>query len=114
MIPPIEQRRAEPLAHFPQWVPMTLDGRLDHCAEEFGDRPFVLTDDRSLTYAETVEWSQRLASGLVALGVAPGDRVGLLMANYLEFVPLKFAIARAGAVAIPFNYLYRQDELAYV
>jgi fatty-acyl-CoA synthase len=36
------------------------------------------------------------------------------MANYLEFVPVKFAIARAGAVAIPFNYLYRQDELGYV
>jgi fatty-acyl-CoA synthase len=67
-----------------------------------------------LTYAQTADWSQRLADGLVALGVAPGDRVGLLMANYLEFVPLKFAIARAGAVAIPFNYLYRQDELAYV
>src|SRR5690349_22877473 len=36
------------------------------------------------------------------------------MANYLEFVPVKFAVARAGAVAIPFNYLYRQDELGYV
>jgi fatty-acyl-CoA synthase len=36
------------------------------------------------------------------------------MANHLEFTPLKFAIAQAGAVAIPFNYLYRADELAYV
>src|SRR5205823_6580607 len=47
-------------------------------------------------------------------GVRPGDRVGVLMANYLEFVPVKFAVARAGAIAIPFNYLYRQDELGYV
>jgi fatty-acyl-CoA synthase len=38
----------------------------------------------------------------------------MVMANYLEFTPIKFAIARAGAVAIPFNYLYKQDELAYV
>ena len=36
------------------------------------------------------------------------------MANYPEFVPLKFAIARTGAIGIPFNYLYRQDELGYV
>jgi fatty-acyl-CoA synthase len=36
------------------------------------------------------------------------------MANYAEFVPLKFAISRAGAIAIPFNYLYRTDELRYV
>jgi fatty-acyl-CoA synthase len=38
----------------------------------------------------------------------------MLMANHPEFVPLKFAIARTGAVAIPFNYLYRTEELGYV
>ena len=50
-------------------------------------------------------WPTRLADGLAAVGVAPGNRVGVVMANYIEFVPLKFAIARAGPVAIPFNYL---------
>ena len=74
----------------------------------------VITDERTITYAEAAEWSRRLADGLAASGVRPGDRVGLLMANYLEFAPLKFAIARAGAVAIPFNYLYRAGELGYV
>lgn len=114
MIPSVDERREQLSERFPVWTPLTLDARLDRCAEEFGERPLVLTDERTLTYAEAAEWSARLADGLVALGVRPGDRVGLLMANYLEFVPLKFAIARAGAVAIPFNYLYRQDELAYV
>jgi hypothetical protein len=37
------------------------------------------------------------------LGVRPADRVGVLMANYLEFVPVYVAIARAGAVAISFS-----------
>ncbi|SEU35862.1 class I adenylate-forming enzyme family protein [Nonomuraea wenchangensis] len=114
MIPSVDERRASLSERFPEWTPLTLDARLDRCAAEYGERPFVLTDDRTLTYAETAAWAARLADGLVALGVRPGDRVGLLMANYLEFVPLKFAIARAGAVAIPFNYLYRQEELAYV
>ncbi|WP_326639385.1 AMP-binding protein [Streptosporangium sp. NBC_01755] len=114
MIPSVEERRARLSERFPEWTPLTLDGRLERCAQEFGDRPLVLTDERTLGYAEAAEWSARLADGLAALGVRPGDRVGLLMANYLEFVPLKFAIAKAGAVAIPFNYLYRQDELAYV
>lgn len=36
------------------------------------------------------------------------------MANYPEFVSIKFAIARAGAIAVPFNYLYRESELAFV
>ncbi|RZT84254.1 fatty-acyl-CoA synthase [Pseudonocardia sediminis] len=110
----IERRRAALEARFPVWSPTTLDGFLDRCAAEFGDRPLVLTDERTLTYAETQAWSRRLADGLAALGVRRGDRVGMVMANHLEFTPLKFAIARAGAVAVPFNYLYQAAELAYV
>ena len=43
-----------------------------------------------------------------------GDRVAMLMANYPEFVAIKFAIARAGAIAVPLNYLYRSEELRFV
>lgn len=111
---PIAHRRAALEARHPAWQPRTLDGFLDDCAREFPDRPLVVTDDRTLDYAGAAEWTARLAGGLATLGVRPGDRVGLLMANHLEFVPLKFAVARAGAVAIPFNFLYRCDELAYV
>lgn len=110
----IDQRRAALAARFPVWTPRTLDGFLDACAAEYPERPLVVTDDREVSYAETAAWSKRLADGLVSLGVRPGDRVGLVMANYLEFTPLKFAIARAGAVAVPFNFLYRAEELAYV
>jgi fatty-acyl-CoA synthase len=74
----------------------------------------VLTDDVQLSYADVAGQSGLLADGLVALGVCPGDRVGVVMANYPEFVAVKFAIARAGAIAVPFNYLYRLDELRYV
>ncbi|MBN9797488.1 acyl--CoA ligase [Pseudonocardia sp. UM4_GMWB1] len=111
---PIAHRRAALEARHPAWQPRTLDGFLDDCAREFPDRPLVVTDDRTLDYAGAAEWTARLAGGLATLGVRPGDRVGLLMANHLEFVPLKFAVARAGAVAIPFNFLYRRDELSYV
>ncbi len=74
----------------------------------------MITDDRTISYAETAQSSRRLADGLAALSVRPGDRVGMLVASCLEFIPLKFAIARTGAVAIPFNYLYRRDDLEYV
>jgi fatty-acyl-CoA synthase len=110
----IEARRAALRARFAVWEPVTLSEFLARSAREYGDRPFVITDERTASYAEIDAWATELADGLAALGVRPGDRVGVLMANYLEFVPVKFAIARAGAVAIPFNYLYRQDELGYV
>lgn len=114
MLADIEQRRQSLRERFPEWIPHTLGGWLADRAVSYGDRPFVITDERTVSYAEVDRWATRLADGLAAIGVRPGDRVGILMANYLEFVPLKFAIARAGAVAVPFNYLYRRDELAYV
>jgi fatty-acyl-CoA synthase len=110
----IEQRRSLLRDRFAEWVPRTLGGWLDECAARYADRSFVITDERTLTYADTERWADRLADGLAALGVRTGDRVGILMANYLEFAPVKFAAAKAGAVAIPFNYLYRTDELGFV
>jgi fatty-acyl-CoA synthase len=110
----IDERRADLRQRFPVWRPRTLDSWLDECAAAYRARPFVITDRVTYTYADVAEHSRRLAAGLLSLGVKPGDRVGMLMANHAEFVPLKFAIARVGAVAIPFNFLYRRDELGYV
>ena len=87
---------------------------LDAVSEDHPDRPLVITDDRTYSYRDMQEWSARLAAGLRASGVQPGEHVALVMANYAEFVALKFAIARVGAVAVPVNYLLRRDELAYV
>ncbi|HVS42122.1 MAG TPA: AMP-binding protein, partial [Candidatus Dormibacteraeota bacterium] len=110
----VDERRAALTARFPVWRPMTLHERLDAVASEWGDRPLVLTDDVTLSYADVAAASVRLADGLATLGVEPGDHVGMLMANHPEFITLKFAISRAGAVAVPLNYLYRRDELRYV
>ena len=110
----IAARRAALEARYPAWEPATLSEFLRRTTAEFSERPFVITDAKTVSYADVDAWATELADGLAALGVRPGDRVGVLMANYLEFVPVKFAIARAGAVAIPFNYLYRTDELGYV
>ena len=78
------------------------------------ERPLILTDERAYSYAEVREWSRRLAAGLIPGGLRPGERVALVMANYPEYVALKFATARAGAVAVPINFLLRVTELGYV
>lgn len=110
----IDERRTALRERFEQWTPMTLDGWLDACAEQYGDRPLVITDEKTSSYAEVAAESRILADALATLGVKPGDRVGMVMANYPEFLPFKFAIARTGAIAIPFNFLYRTEELGYV
>ena len=107
--------RQQALWHrYPAWQPRTLDQVLDAVAAEFPDRPYVITDERSWSYRDIQRWSERLATGLVQADVRPGDHVGLLLANYPEFVAIKFAIARVGAVAVPINFLNRRDELGYV
>lgn len=110
----VDARRSALREQVPRWEPRTLDAFLDDCAARYPDRPFVITDDVTWTYREVAQRSKVIADGLVAAGVRPGDRVGMLMANHPEFVPFKFAIARTGAVAIPFNFLYRTEELGYV
>jgi len=110
----IESRRKALRDAIPVWKPTTLHRRLDACAGHFGSRPLVICEDSTLTYRDVAYQSQCLAGGLRELGVGLGDRVGVVMANYPEFVTLKFAISRVGAIAVPFNFLYKQDELAYV
>lgn len=111
----MEIRRAEVQALRPGWQPMTLAGFLKTAAGQFGDRPLVIGEDgKHLTYATVQAHARQLADGLAALGVEPGDRVGMVMANHPEFAALKFAIARVAAVAIFFTFFYRSQELAYV
>ncbi len=112
--PPLAARRAALSDRFSPWAPLALHEMLDVMAELNPDRPLVICDDRSWTYADIKRWSERVAAAMVASGVRPGDHVGLLLANYPEFVAIKFAISRVGAVAVPINFLNRQEELGYV
>lgn len=74
----------------------------------------ILTPGRIVTYREAQAASRAMASGLVALGLRPGDHVALVMANFPEFALVKLAIARASAVAVPVNFQLRRAELLYV
>lgn len=70
-------------------------------------------EDRAQTYGELADRVDSLASGLVAAGLTKGDRVAVLLHNRLEFVEIFFAIAKAGAVVVPINYLLTAPEIAY-
>lgn len=110
----IDERQRAIAARFPTWTPKTLHGAFDNAATTWPDRDFLVTDARTWTYAEMADWSRRIAAGLIALGVKPGENVAMILANHPEFVALKLAIARVGAVAVPINILNRRDELFYL
>ena len=77
-------------------------------------REAVRFGDAALTYDQLDDRSSRLAAGLVRRGLQKGDRVAILMHNRLEWVELFFALAKAGAVMVPLNYLLRPQELQYI
>src|ERR1700730_6896433 len=78
----------------------TLPAVFDRACASFADSTAIVAHDRRITYREMQEWANRVANGLGALGVVPGDRVGLLMPNVLEFIPTQHGIWKAGAVLV--------------
>ena len=65
------------------------------------------------TYDELDRQVDAAAAGLIALGLEPGDRIGLLAPNMAEWVVLQFATARAGLILVNINPAYRLPELEY-
>jgi fatty-acyl-CoA synthase len=69
---------------------------------------------RRWTYAELDADTDSVASGLLALGVEKGDRVGIWAPNCAEWVLLQYATAKIGAILVNINPAYRSHELGYV
>lgn len=110
----VSERRSELEARYPAWPATTVDRHIAGVTTEFPDRPFVITDEVTWSYRHVDERAESFARGLRACGVQPGDRVALVIANKPEFVPLALAVWRLGASAIPVNFLFKAQELAYV
>lgn len=94
-----------------------LDGLgqlLPRLAARWPDRTALVTDDRTLTYDELDRLASRVASGLTARGVEPGDRVALLSQNRWEWVVAYHGALRCGAVVNPLNVMLTGEELAYI
>ncbi|NMO02548.1 long-chain fatty acid--CoA ligase [Gordonia sp. TBRC 11910] len=76
---------------------------LDKGASLDGEAPCLTTDGESVSYADVVAASYRIANALAAQGVSPGDKVGILSSNDPTSFTCVFGISRAGAVWCPIN-----------
>lgn len=83
-------------------------------ADAVGDSPAVSQGERTLAWASFEERSARLAAGLSALGVGPGDRVAVNCYNCPEYLETVFATFKLRAVPVNVNYRYREREIAYI
>ncbi|MBO4878125.1 MAG: acyl--CoA ligase [Ruminococcus sp.] len=68
---------------------------------------------REITWEVFNEKANRFANMLLDRGVKKGDKVGILLMNCLEWLPIYFGILKTGALAVPLNFRYTSDEIKY-
>nr|WP_203645432.1 AMP-binding protein [Streptomyces sp. SID14478] len=106
-------------AHGTGTVPLlgdTIGANLRRAVEAWPDREALVDvpSGRRWTYAQFGDAVEKLARGLLARGVAKGDRVGIWAVNCPEWVLVQYATARIGAIMVNINPAYRAHELTYV
>ncbi len=92
----------------------TLYDVLRRTAARYPDKLALRQHETSWSYRQFHELCQRLAAGLVASGINPGDRVAILSRNSNAFAAARFAISAAGAVLVPVNFMLNTEEAAYI
>jgi long-chain acyl-CoA synthetase len=107
--------------HYDYWVQphmnyprRPLGDILRLAAADVPDRPATAFLGAQLTWAEIKERSDRLATALGRLGIARGDRVGIMLPNCPQYLIGAFAILRIGAIVVNVNPLYTPREIAVV
>lgn len=90
--------------------PRTVPGVLDRVSGEFSDHEALVTEDRTLTYAELRAEVRRAAAAMIDLGVNAGDRVAIWSPNTWHWVVACLATHYAGAVVVPLNTRYTASE----
>ncbi|ABK16567.1 AMP-binding protein [Syntrophobacter fumaroxidans] len=95
---------------------LTLGQILDRSVAAYPDNDAVVYTDRDfrLTYREFGELVDRIAKGLMALGVQKGEKVAVWATNVPYWVAMQFATAKIGAILLTVNTLYKISEVSYV
>lgn len=95
---------------------MTIGEQLQSVVERFPDREAVVVCSQHFraTYAQLWDLINDCARGLLAMGIEPGDRVGIWSSNRFEWVVVQYATARIGAILVNVNPAYQAPELEFV
>ena len=92
----------------------TVGAALHWWARTKADETAIIVAEERLTYRQLHQWSSRLARQLADDGVKPGDRVGLLAPNSLQWPVAALAILKSGAVLVPLNSRLKPAEIGKV
>ncbi len=94
--------------------PMSLGVMLEETVRRFKKKEALIFEGKTYSYQEVDQQANRVANGLRSLGIEPGDRVAIMLPNIPEFAFSFFGIQKLGAVAVPFNTLYKGREIIHI
>ena len=79
----------------------SIGSRVEQNARTFGNRPMIIFEGKTITWADFNELANRYAHSLAKRGVGKGDTVSLLMENRIEYLAAIAAVSKLGAIARP-------------
>ncbi|WP_043157389.1 AMP-binding protein [Aeromonas diversa] len=96
-------------------IDLTLGEQLVDIARRYPDRPAVVVRHQQIRWSwrDYLSEVDRVARGLLAIGIRPGDRVGIWSPNNIEWCLVQYATARIGAIMVCINPAYRRSELEF-
>ena len=102
-------------AHSKTLLGDTIGGAFDRAVEQWPDNDALVSCQQSIrwTYAELGEQVDCYAAAFVALGLEPGDRIGIWAHNCAEWLITQYASAKAGLILVNINPAYRRAEVEY-
>ncbi|MFG2966891.1 MULTISPECIES: class I adenylate-forming enzyme family protein [unclassified Streptomyces] len=112
-----DRLRIDLAPHHRGFLGLTIPEALDLAADRWGAQlaiRMVEGEPGEHTWSELRELIARVRSGLEAAGVAPGDKIGIMLGNQIEFPLSWLAVIEAGAVAVPLNPKYTAREVDFV
>jgi 2,3-dihydroxybenzoate-AMP ligase len=111
---PYEREDAERYKRLGCWAGLTFGDILDKAADSCPDKEAFVDGESRLTFAQARDKSDRLAIGLMTLGIGPTERVLVQLPNWNEFVCVYFALQKIGAIDVLLIDRYRQNEINHL
>ncbi|MFJ8067159.1 AMP-binding protein [Psychrobacillus sp. NPDC096426] len=96
------------------WPYKTILNYLNDAIEKYPQKVAIIDKNSRYTYEELGKMVDRVALGLLELGIKKGDVVSIQLPNWNEFIILHYAITRIGAITNPLIPIYREREISYM
>jgi len=112
--PGYKKEDAERYSKFRWWLGITLGDMSDKAADLYPNKEALVDEKYRFTYAQLREKANRLAIGLMKLGIQKGERVLLQLPNWSEFVYSYFALQKIGAIAVLLLPRHAQIEINHL